>query len=69
VRGRLLTELRRRAQDSFLFAALMIKRLRNEVGCFDEIVEFIERGLPEDLEQEYLRTYQEYSKAQLKYVR
>ncbi|KAI9713539.1 MAG: hypothetical protein M1820_000921 [Bogoriella megaspora] len=68
VRAYLFGELQRRAKDNFLFATLMIKRLQHEVGSFDEIIEFVQNGIPEDLEHEYKRIFERYSKFKLKYV-
>lgn len=46
----------------------MMKRLRHEVGCYDEIIDFVQNGFPKDLEHEYKRLFERYSNFELKYV-
>ena len=56
----ILTELKNRADGNFLWASLMVKSIENEVSNFDEMEQFIKRGLPEDLYSYYRRLFTRY---------
>lgn len=59
-RNWILSELKNRACGNFLWANLMIKTLKEEVACFDDMEQFIKDGLPKDLNEYYKRIFSRY---------
>lgn len=59
-RNWILGELKTRACGNFLWANLMIKTLKEEVACFDDMEQFIKDGLPKDLNEYYKRIFSRY---------
>lgn len=59
-RNWILGELKNRANGNFLWASLMIKTLKDEVACFDDMEQFIQDGLPKDLDEYYKRIFSRY---------
>ena len=59
-RNWILVELKERANGNFLWASLMIKTLKDEVACFDDMEQFIKDGLPKDLDEYYQRIFSRY---------
>lgn len=59
-RNWMLAELKKRADGNFLWASLMLKSIENEVSSFDEMEQFIKKGLPRDLYSYYRRIFAQY---------
>ena len=59
-RSWVLAELRKRADGNFLWASLMIKTIEHEVSSFNEMEQFIRKGLPYDLHSYYRRIFAQY---------
>ena len=56
----ILIEVQHRANGNFLFARLMVKAIKEEVENVDDMREFIENGLPVDLDAYYERAFSRY---------
>lgn len=56
----ILTELKKRAHGNFLWASLMLTTIGNEVGSLDGMEQFIDQGLPTDLDGYYRRISAQY---------